>query len=186
MAHEMSHVRNYDIRLMLLMAVMVGTIVMLSDCSWQMLWFGASRRRSRGEKQGRRAAGAVMAHRCFVLAVVLAILAPDPGADHPDGHEPPARVPGRRLGRGPDAQPRGPGRRPAEDRRRPGGAGGGQPGTAHLYIVHPIKKFEDRALELFDSHPPIKERIARLEALVQVVSGCKIRFRSCPGQSTGA
>ena len=31
MAHEMSHVRNYDIRFAMLMAVMVGSIVLLAD-----------------------------------------------------------------------------------------------------------------------------------------------------------
>src|SRR5262249_58540945 len=38
-AHEMSHIRNYDIRLMLLMAVLLGTVVMLADLFWQMLRF---------------------------------------------------------------------------------------------------------------------------------------------------
>ena len=37
--------------------------------------------------------------------------------------------------------------------------------TAHLYIVHPIKKFEERSKSIFDTHPPIVERIKRLQAL---------------------
>src|SRR5262249_34339214 len=37
MAHEMSHIRNYDIRLMMLLAVLVGTVTMLTDMFWQML-----------------------------------------------------------------------------------------------------------------------------------------------------
>jgi heat shock protein HtpX len=37
--------------------------------------------------------------------------------------------------------------------------------TAGLYIVYPIKKFEDRAASIFDTHPPIRERIQRLLAL---------------------
>ena len=37
--------------------------------------------------------------------------------------------------------------------------------TAPLYIVHPIKKFEDRAASIFDTHPPIRDRISRLLAL---------------------
>ena len=39
-------------------------------------------------------------------------------------------------------------------------------GTAHLYIANPVKKFEARAHSIFASHPPIQERIRRLEALV--------------------
>src|SRR5262249_55945439 len=37
-AHEMAHIRNYDIRLMLLMAVLVGMVVMMADLFRQMLW----------------------------------------------------------------------------------------------------------------------------------------------------
>jgi heat shock protein HtpX len=39
-------------------------------------------------------------------------------------------------------------------------------GTAHLYIANPVKKFEDRADSVFASHPPMQDRIRRLEALV--------------------
>ena len=37
--------------------------------------------------------------------------------------------------------------------------------TAHLYVVHPVKKFEDRSSSVFDTHPPIKDRIRRLLSL---------------------
>jgi heat shock protein HtpX len=40
-------------------------------------------------------------------------------------------------------------------------------GTAHLYIANPIKKFEARANSMFSSHPPIGERIRRLEQLAR-------------------
>jgi heat shock protein HtpX len=40
-------------------------------------------------------------------------------------------------------------------------------GTAHLYIANPVKKFEGRADSIWASHPPIKDRIARLEALAK-------------------
>src|SRR6185295_18505399 len=39
-AHEMSHIRNYDIRLMLLLAVLIGTVTMLSDFFWSVLRYG--------------------------------------------------------------------------------------------------------------------------------------------------
>ncbi|MFH1767015.1 MAG: M48 family metalloprotease, partial [Patescibacteria group bacterium] len=40
-------------------------------------------------------------------------------------------------------------------------------GTAHLYIVNPLKGlgFGGKAASLFSTHPPIKERIARLRAM---------------------
>jgi heat shock protein HtpX len=76
-AHEMSHVRNYDIRLMLLLAVLVGTIVMLSDFFWRALrtgahWGSSGTSRRRDSKDGAGAIVAIM----VVLAFVLSILAP--------------------------------------------------------------------------------------------------------------
>jgi heat shock protein HtpX len=37
--------------------------------------------------------------------------------------------------------------------------------TQHLYIVNPIKPFEKRAKNLFSTHPPIDERISRLQSM---------------------
>ncbi len=37
--------------------------------------------------------------------------------------------------------------------------------TQHLYIVNPIKPFEERAKMLFSTHPPIRDRIARIQSL---------------------
>ena len=56
-------------------------------------------------------------------------------------------------------------------------------GTAHLYIANPIKKFEARASSAFASHPPIKERIRRLEALALCPEAC--RNRKCKNPSAG-
>ena len=39
--------------------------------------------------------------------------------------------------------------------------------TAPLYIVHPIKKFEERSKSIFDTHPPLNDRIRRLVSLTQ-------------------
>src|SRR5947209_5302438 len=51
-AHEVAHIRNYDIRLMLLMAVLVGTVVMLADFFWQILRFSSPRDRRRDRDNG--------------------------------------------------------------------------------------------------------------------------------------
>ena len=56
-AHEISHVRNYDIRLMLLLAVLVGTVVMLCDLFWQLLRFSPSGSRAPGGTARTAAAG---------------------------------------------------------------------------------------------------------------------------------
>jgi heat shock protein HtpX len=167
-AHEMSHIRNYDIRLMLLMAVLIGTIAMLSDLFWQMLRFGGSGSRgssSRSDSSGKGGSGLV-ALMIFVVAVILAILAPILAQIIQFAvsrqREYLADASGVELTRNPlglahalrkiDADPY-----ELKTANR---------GTAHLFIANPVKKFEAMADSVFASHPPIKDRIARLEALV--------------------
>src|SRR5919202_849427 len=66
-AHEMSHVGNYDIRYAMLVGVLVGTTVLISDFFLRGLWFGAGRRR---EREG---GGQII---MLIIAIALAILAP--------------------------------------------------------------------------------------------------------------
>jgi heat shock protein HtpX len=166
MAHEMSHIRNYDIRLMLLMAVLVGTVVMLSDFFWQILRIspGGSRRDSKDSKGG--GGGGLLVVVLIVIAVLLAIIAPllaqiiqlavsrqreylaDASAVELTRYPQGLANALKKI----DADP-------AVLRRV-------NRGTAHLYIANPVKKFEARAHSVFASHPPIQDRIRRLEALV--------------------
>ncbi len=69
LAHELSHVKNYDIRFMTLMAVLVGTIVMLAHIGMRAMWFGGGRRR-------RGSGGGGLQIIILILAIVLAIVAP--------------------------------------------------------------------------------------------------------------
>jgi heat shock protein HtpX len=166
-AHEVSHIRNYDIRLMMLLAVLVGMIVLLADLFWQLLrssyWTGG-RRRGRSSKDG---GGGLVAVIFLVVAVVLAIVAPllamliqlavsrqreylaDASAVELTRYPQGLANALRKIDRDPDV---------LEVANR---------GTAHLFIANPIKKFEARANSWFSSHPPIQERIKRLEALVK-------------------
>ena len=161
-AHEMGHIRNYDIRLMLLLAVLVGAVVMLADVFLRMTWFssGSSRRRSSDSK----GSGAIVAI-LMLLAIILAIVAPllaqiiqlavsrqreflaDASAVEFTRYPKGLADALRKIDADPDV---------LETANR---------GTAHLYIANPIKKFEARANSMFASHPPIQERIRRLEAL---------------------
>ncbi|HLJ94806.1 MAG TPA: M48 family metallopeptidase [Gemmataceae bacterium] len=163
-AHELSHIRNYDIRLMLLLTVLIGTVVMLADFFWQVLNFstpGSGRRSRDSDKDG----GGPLALVLLILAVILAIVAPLLAQliqlAVRRQREYLADASGVELTRNPlglasalrkiDADP---------DVLKVANRG-----TAHLYIANPIKKFEARAHTAFASHPPIKERIRRLEAL---------------------
>ncbi|MBI2660948.1 M48 family metallopeptidase, partial [Candidatus Woesearchaeota archaeon] len=66
-AHEISHIQNYDIRLMMLVVILVGVIAMLSDIFLRSMIYGKNRK-SRGGGKG----GAII----LVIGLVLAILAP--------------------------------------------------------------------------------------------------------------
>src|SRR5665647_2309844 len=70
-AHEMSHIRNYDIRFATLVGILVGMIALVADffLRWS-FWGGFGRRRGGGDSSGN--AGAIL----LVVGIVLAILAP--------------------------------------------------------------------------------------------------------------
>ena len=169
MAHEMAHVRNYDIRLMLLLAVLIGTIVMLCDIFWHIAFFGG-RGRSRRSDNGKGGGGAAMIV-LIIIAVVLAILAPllariiQMAVSR--NREYLADASAVELTRNPLGLA-GALRKLADD---PAKLDRASRGTAHLYIVNPVKKFAAKANSMFSSHPPIDERIRRLEALAHVRPG---------------
>jgi len=71
-AHEMSHVRNYDIRLMTVVAALAGAILLVSDWTRRGLWWGGSRRSERSRDGGRGLLGVVF----FALWLVSILLAP--------------------------------------------------------------------------------------------------------------
>src|SRR5919112_2749763 len=71
MAHEMSHVANFDIRYSMLVGILVGTTVLISDFFLRGLWFGGGRGGRRGGDGGGQVQLIMM-----VVAIVLAILAP--------------------------------------------------------------------------------------------------------------
>lgn len=161
-AHELAHVRNLDIRFTLLVGVLVGSVVLLADFFLRYtFWGGGGRRESRG---GRDGAGGLMIV-LFVLALVLAILAPIV-----------ARFVQMAVSRQreylADASSIEITRNPYGLERALAKIGADQEvlevanrATQHLYIVNPIKKWEERASGLMSTHPPIVERINRLRAL---------------------
>jgi heat shock protein HtpX len=172
MAHEMSHIRHYDIRFAMLMATMVGLIVFACDAFWRVLRvtsFGGGKggRSSGGKDKG----GGIVIVVILVIAVLLAIIAPtlamlirmavsrqreylaDAGAIELTRYPQGLISALEKLGAC---------REPLEVANR---------ATAHLYIVNPLKSaMKDEGHELnsvFATHPPLHERIGRLQALIQ-------------------
>lgn len=166
MAHEMSHVRNYDIRLMLLLAVLVGTIVMLSDFFWQLLR-SSSGGKGRGGKDSKDGGGAIVLV-VLVVAILLALVSPILAQmiqlAVSRQREYLADATAVELTRYPLGL--------ANALRKIGADTAvlktANRGTAHLFIANPIEKFQKKAHSAFASHPPLQERIARLEALAHV------------------
>ena len=160
MAHEISHVRNYDILFAMLMAVMVGVLVMLCDVFLRSLWFGAGRRR-RGSREGGNLAQIILLIVAIVLAIVAPILARIIHMAMSRQREYLADASAVELTRNPE------GLASALSRisNDPEVLEVANRATAHLYIAHPIKKFEKRASSIFSTHPPIKDRIGRLLSL---------------------
>lgn len=162
-AHEMSHVRNYDIRLMTLVAALVGAIVLLSDWGTRGLWWGGGRRGSRDRDGGNL--GIVF----LVVWLVGIILAPIVGqmlAMLVSRHrEYLADASGAELTRNPQAlasalEKIDAATEPTTSIKR---------GTANLCIADPLGRKaglrEGAVANLFASHPPMVKRIAALRAM---------------------
>lgn len=158
--HELTHVSSYDIRLMSIVTVLVGLVTLLAD------WFLRSSRWGFGRKRGREEGnlGAIL----FVLAIFLALLSPlianliqlaisrrreysaDAGAmmltRQPSGLiNALAKLNGDKE--------------PLEAANK---------ATAHLYIVNPLKNLHQGIgwfAGLFNTHPPIEERIKILRQM---------------------
>jgi len=175
MAHELSHVRNYDTRFAMLMATMVGLIVFACDAFWRILyysnWSAGGRGSRRGGSNSKSEGGNIIMVVILVVAIILAIIAPllaslirlavsrqreylaDAGAVE--------------LTRYPQGlisalQKLGADKEPLEVANR---------ATSHLYIVNPLKsamKGDGHEMSsVFLTHPPLSDRIARLQALIQ-------------------
>src|SRR2546426_2125349 len=157
LAHEMSHVKNLDTRLMLEVAVLLGMVALLADWILRTMWWGGGRRDRRDRGGG---AGILI-----VIGLALAILAPIIAQliqlAVSRQREYLADASGALLTRYP------PGlasalRKIAADKEPLEVA---NKATASLYIANPLKDAPAFFDHLFDTHPPIEERIKRLEAM---------------------
>jgi heat shock protein HtpX len=156
-AHEMSHVGNFDIRYAMLVGILVGTTVLISDFFLRGLWFGGGRRREDGGGQ----AQLIMMAIAIVLAILAPIFARLVQLSISRQREYLADASAVQLTRNPKAL--------ADALQKISGDQEvlevANRATAHLYIVNPIKKFEKRAKGIFSTHPPIEERIKILRSM---------------------
>lgn len=158
-AHEMSHIKNYDIRFMMLVAVIAGSIAMMADMFFRMRWFGVGR--DRDDEEGGGQAQAIF----MVVGLVLAILAPLSAmlvqAWISRNREYLADASGAMLTRYPD------GLASALEKIAgdPNPLRSANKATAHLFIANPLKDIGGAINGLFDTHPPIEQRVERLREM---------------------
>jgi heat shock protein HtpX len=154
-AHELSHVKNYDIRLMTLIVILVGTVVLLGDFMFRSFLFGGPRRSRNNQGSG-----------IFILiAIVLAILSPIIAQliklAISRKREFLADADGALLTRYPEGlanalEKLSKNTEPLKSANK---------ATAHLFIVNPLKNVKGNLNKLFQTHPPIDERIKRLRGM---------------------
>jgi len=158
--HELSHVRNYDIRFALLVGVLVGSIALLADFFLRFTFWGGGRRSSNREG-GSNGLQAIM----FVVAIVLAVLAPIASRlvqlAVNRQREYLADASSVALTRNPHGLERALAKI-SEDQEVLEVA---NRATQHMYITNPFKKFEERSSGLFSTHPATVDRINRLREL---------------------
>ncbi len=169
-AHELSHIGNYDIRVMTLVVVLVGTITLLADWFLRASFFGG-RKKSNSEGGGQLQAILVIAG--IILAILSPIIATLIKLAVSRQREYLADASGALLTRYPEGLARAlekisTDREPLEAANK---------ATAHLYIVNPFH--EDSVMnadskkqsgqgwfaKMFNTHPPIQDRVKRLREM---------------------
>lgn len=161
-AHELSHIKNFDTRLMSIVTILIGMITLLADWSFRGIGFGG---RNREEREGNF--GAVL----FLIGVILALLSPLIAKliqlAISRRREFLADASGVMLTRFPEGlasalEKISADREPLEAANK---------ATAHLYIINPFKKGSGGRGQrswfagLFDTHPPAEERIKALREM---------------------
>ena len=150
-AHEMSHVQNQDIKIMTLVTVLFGIITVVSDIALRSMFFSGGR--SKGNKSSI----------LIVVALVLVVLSPIIGLviqmTISRNREYLADSNGAKLTRYPQGLANA--LKKIANLNIPTKTA--TKGTAHLYISNPVSV--KKVSGLFSTHPPIEERIKRLESM---------------------
>jgi heat shock protein HtpX len=154
-AHEMSHIKNYDIRFMMLTVVLVGIVTLLSDFILRSFLWGGKNDDSKSGPAPLIAVGLILAVLSPVIGEMIKLavsrkrefMADASGAvmtRYPQGLADALK----KIAKDPD---------PLVDKANKA--------TAHLFISTPFRKKRSFVAGLFSTHPPIDERIRRLESM---------------------
>lgn len=160
LAHEMSHIKNYDIRMMMLVAILVGVIALLSDFMLRSFWWGP-----RSHKHNSRGSGGILLI-VVLVGVILAILAPIIAQLIKFAVSRQREYLADSSGALLTKNPRGLAnalKKIKNDKDKL--VDTANKATAHLYIENPLRNLGGKVNHLFSTHPPIDLRIKRLEEM---------------------
>ena len=162
-AHELSHIRNYDILVSTLAVTMVGAVALMTDMAIRMMWWNGGRVARRGDHAD---SSNPLAFVGFALLIVAPIVAKAMQATISRRRETLADVSACQLTRYP------PGLISALEKLQEDTTvtHSASTATAHLWIEQPMSGVGDggrleKPHKLFDTHPPLEERIALLREL---------------------
>ena len=162
-AHELSHIKNYDILVSTLAVTLVGTVALVADMAIRMMWWNGGRNRRSGDHGN---SGNPLAVIGFVLLILAPIVAKAMQATISRRRETLADISACQLTRYP------PGLIAALEKLRADVTvtHSATTATAHLWIEQPMAGVGDHGRlgslhRLFDTHPPLEERIALLKEL---------------------
>ena len=152
LAHELSHVLNRDVLISTIAATVAGAISMLANIAQWGLMFGGSRQDD--DDRGTNPIALLLTVILAPLAAMLIQMAVSRSREYQ------ADASGAQLTRNPSGLASALAKLGQATRMAPMDA---NPATAHLFIVNPLS---GRALaNLFSTHPPLEDRIARLRAI---------------------
>ena len=159
LAHELSHIKNYDILLMTVVLVLVGLLALLADWFFRMHFWGGGRKRDGGSGGGQ--AQAIL----MIAGIILLLLSPIIGQliqlAISRKREFLADASGSLLTRYPEGLAKALEKIATENMpmKRANNA------TAHLYIATPFGRTKHAFSKLFATHPPIEERVTALRGM---------------------
>jgi heat shock protein HtpX len=165
LAHELSHIKNYDILVSTLAVTLVGVVTLVADLSMRFLWWGGPRHRD-DRSSGGGGPQALLAVFGFVLLLLAPLVGRVMQAAVSRRRETLADVSGVALTRYP------PGLISALEKLQSDTTvvHSASRATAHLWIESPVARLDGEGRQvwfnrLFDTHPPLEERIAALREL---------------------
>lgn len=155
-AHELSHIGNFDTRFLMLVSVLVGAVMLLSDMFLRSMWWGGM-----GRSRDNRGSGGILALVGLILLILSPIIAQLIKLAVSRKREFLADASGALLTRYPEGLARALEKIAAYERPMAHASNA----TAHLFISNPFGKKGGGITGLFSTHPPVAERIKALRQM---------------------